>query len=256
MASIAAEPQAGTEQRERRFFLIMACVMAVTVVAGFGGNHLMGRSSFAVPAIYHIHAFVFLGWVALYVAQNALVTRGNVAMHRRLGPLALLLIPAMVVMAVWLTLFTLRFQGGPPFIAQHEFLFVNIFHIGAFAGLAIGALTMRRRTDWHRRLMFGAMATVSAPGLARLLPLPLMMPYVFPILFVASLVFPVIGIFADLRRHGRVHPAWIWACAVPIVALALGEAIASTEWAREYVAAHIAGTAGAERPMEAFLPPM
>jgi hypothetical protein len=244
------------EQRERRFFFIMACVMAITVVAGFGINHLMGRSSFNVPALYHVHAFVFLSWVALYVAQNGLVTGGNIALHRRLGRLAVVLIPAMVVLGIWLTFFTLRFQGGPSFIAQNEFLFVNIFHIAGFASLAAAAIAMRRRTDWHRRLMFGAMATVSAPGLARLLPLPLLIPYVFPALFVASLVFPVVGMIADRKRHGRVHPAWIWASVVPIAALVVGEAVGSTEWAKEYVAAHVAGTPGAERTMEAYLPPM
>lgn len=54
-----------TEMAERRFFLFMAVVMAAVTVAGFGLNLAMGRSTFAVPAMYHVHAVIFMGWLAL-----------------------------------------------------------------------------------------------------------------------------------------------------------------------------------------------
>src|SRR5688500_13690478 len=92
------------QQGEHRFFFIMAWVMAVTILAGFGLNAALGRSSFAVPLIYHVHAFVFFGWVALYVAQNALVFSGNLALHRRLGWLSLLWLPLVLILGVVITL--------------------------------------------------------------------------------------------------------------------------------------------------------
>ncbi|NNC59345.1 MAG: hypothetical protein HKO05_05055 [Erythrobacter sp.] len=242
-------------QREARFFFIMACVMAATVVGGFGLNAALGRSTFNVPWLYHVHGLTFLGWTALYVAQNTAVFRGNIALHRRMGKLALVFIPTMVVLAVALTFVTLQVLGGPFFFGQAEFLFVNIAHILAFAALAVWALARRRQTDWHRRLMFGAMATVAAPGLARLLPLPFTIPYTFLVVFLAAMVFPVIGMIADKRRNGRVHHAWWWTLAIPLAALAIGEAIANTDWAINFAADHVAGTPGAERPPHAFLPP-
>ncbi|ABC62182.1 hypothetical protein [Erythrobacter litoralis] len=253
MATTAAG--AGIAQREARFFFIMACLMAATTVGGFGLMAAMGVSSFAVPWLYHVHAGVFLSWTALYVAQNTLIFRGNIALHRRMGKLAALLIPVMVVLAIWLTFTTLRMLGGPPFFAQAEFLVVNIFHILAFAALAGWALARRRETDWHRRLMFGAMATVGAPGLARLLPLPLTIPYTFAVVFLAAMIFPVVGMIFDKRAHGRVHPAWWWTLAVPIVALVVGEIGANTDAAVQFTAEWVAGTPGGERPAEAFLPP-
>ncbi|WP_284124484.1 hypothetical protein [Parerythrobacter aestuarii] len=251
----AADAPADTAQREARFFFIMACVMAATVVSGFGLNALMGRSTIHVPWIYHVHGLTFMGWTGLYLLQNTLVFRGNIALHRRIGKLAALFIPAMVVLAIWLSFVTLQVLGGPPFFAQAEFLFVNIAHIIVFAMLAGWAIAKRRETDWHRRLMFGAMATVAAPGLARLLPLPLTIPYTFWVIMVASMVFPAIAMIVDKRRYGSIHKAWWWTLALPLASVVVGEAIASTDAAKAYVAAHVEGTPGGERPAEAFLPP-
>ncbi|WP_128891890.1 hypothetical protein [Erythrobacter sp. HKB08] len=253
MATLAGA--ADLAHREARFFFIMALLMAATTVGGFALMAAMGVSSFERPVLYHVHALVFLSWVALYVGQNALIFRGNIALHRRMGKLSLLLIPTMVILAVWLTFTTLRVLGGPPFFGQAEFLFVNLAHIAAFAILAGYALAKRRETDWHRRLMFGAMATVGSPGLARLLPLPLTIPYTFTVVFIAAALFPIIGMIADKRLHGSVHRAWLWTLVVPFAALAIGEIVASTDWAQDYTAAHVAGYPGGERPAEAFVPP-
>lgn len=254
MATIAQAP-GGAARREARFFFIMACVMAATTMGGFALMAAIGVSSFSLPLIYHLHAGVFTAWVALYVAQNSLVLRGNIAAHRRLGRTAAILIPLMVIMAITLTFMTLRITGGPPVFAQAEFLTVNLFHIAAFALLAGWALAKRRETDWHRRLMYGAMASVGAPGLARLLPLPFTIPYTFIVVFAAAALFPIIGMIADKRLHGHVHPAWIWTLLIPFAALGIGEALSGVPAIEQWVADWVAGTPGAERPAEAFVPP-
>ncbi|QFT76889.1 hypothetical protein [Erythrobacter sp. THAF29] len=250
-----AAPHASVTHTEARFFFIMACLMAATTIGGFALMAAMGISSFSLPAIYHIHAGVFIAWTALYVAQNSLIWRGNTATHRKLGKSAAVLIPVMVVLAITITFMTLRITGGPPFFAQAEFLAVNLFHITAFAVLAGWALKRRRETDWHRRLMFGAMATVGAPGLARLLPLPLTIPYTFYVVFGAALVFPLIGMIADKRMHGEVHRAWWWTILVPVAALLIGEVLGNTAFVQGWVAEWVAGTPGGERPAGPFIPP-
>lgn len=240
---------------EARFFFVMALLMGATSIGGFALMAAIGVSSFSLPWFYHVHAGVFIAWVALYVAQSSLVLQGNIALHRKLGKTAAVIIPAMVVLAVFLTFMSLRTTGGPPFFAQAEFLSVNLFHIAAFALLAGWALARRRETDWHRRLMFGAMATVGSPGLARLLPLPLTIPYTFPAIFLVAAIFPIVGMIADKRMHGRVHPAWWWTIAIPVAAVVLGEALATVEGLQQWVAAWVEGTPGGERPAHAFVPP-
>lgn len=253
MASVAAN--ATDLSGEHRFFMISSWLLGIMTVGGFALNAAMGRSSFDVPLVYHVHAFIFMGFVALYMTQATLAARGNTALHMRLGQISLVWIPLMLVAGVWLTFETLRVLGGPPFFGQAEFLVVNLFHLAAFGGLAFAALRMRKHPDWHKRLMFGAMVTVSSPGIARLLPLPLLIPWVFPVLFGVVSLFIIAGMVMDRRVHGRIHSAWWWSLLVPFAALGIGEVIGATNYARTWVAGHVEGTPGEERPAEPFMPP-
>src|SRR3546814_8387381 len=72
-----ASPDKGVRTSEAHFFWIMAVIMSAIIVAGFSVNLVLGRSTFAVPLAYHVHAAVFFGWVALYLAQNGLVATNN-----------------------------------------------------------------------------------------------------------------------------------------------------------------------------------
>ena len=103
--------------------------------------------------------------------------------------------------------------------------------------------------------MLVAMAILTGPGLRRLLPLPFMIPYAWVITVSLTFLFPIIGMIADKRRNGAVHPAYKWGMgiyvAVFVISVALGYSplgVGVTEWVIE-------GTPGAERPIEAFLPP-
>ena len=65
---------------ELGFYPIMAIAMALIVVVGFSTQLAMGRSTFASPLRVHVHAVLFMGWVALFVAQSiARDTRAGIA---------------------------------------------------------------------------------------------------------------------------------------------------------------------------------
>ena len=44
--------------KEEHFFFKLACAIALVMVAGFTVHLAMGRSTFAVPWPYHLHAVV------------------------------------------------------------------------------------------------------------------------------------------------------------------------------------------------------
>jgi hypothetical protein len=238
-----------------RFFTIMAFVMALVILAGFSANLLLGRSSFGVPWQYHVHGVIFMGWIGLYLAQHLSIAGGNIALHRRLGQLAYAYVPLMLAAGTLIGITVARRNGGPFFFAVNEFLVSNIALLWCFGGLAFWALRARRYSGWHRRLMLVAMSVLTGPGLGRLLPMPLLIPNAWTISVCCTLIFPLIGMLADRRISGRVHPAYWWGLGtyvgVFVVSMLLAYSpvgYALTEWV-------IAGTPGTERPMEAFLPP-
>ncbi len=254
MATIFDSPRT-RYQADGKFFLIMACVMAAVIVAGFSIHLALGRSTFAVPAIYHLHAGVFFSWIAFYLAQNWSIATNNIRLHVTLGLAAYVLVPIMVVMGFAVMIVALRRSGGPFFFDQNEFLISNSLSLVLFGVLIITALRRRRYTGWHRRLMLVGMSILTGPGLGRLLPMPLMIPHAWRLMVVATLVFPVIGMIADKRRYGHVHPAYLWGIGAIIVTQIVADVIAYSPLGVSLTEALLAGTAGGERPMAAFIPP-
>ncbi|MFN2099851.1 hypothetical protein [Altererythrobacter sp. MF3-039] len=254
MASIA-DPQHQRVRGSTRFFTIMAVIMSLVIVAGFSVQLAMGRSTFSVPWPYHVHGVIFMSWIGLYLAQHFSISAGNVALHRTLGKLAYFWIPLMVVFGTVIMIVVARRTGGPFFFHVSEFLWSNIMLVWCFGGLAWWALRRQRYTGWHRRLMLCAMAILTGPGLGRLLPAPLMIPHAWTIITLCTMVWPLIGMIVDWRRDGRVHSAYWWGLGIYFAVFVIGLAVAHTGFGMNVTESVIAGTPGAERPMEAFLPP-
>lgn len=209
MATLA-QPPAGQSVGDERFFLRAAILMAVLIVAGFSFQLAMGRSTFASPVRVHAHAILFMGWVFIYLLQNIFVATGRMHWHRRLGWLAAVWVVPMVISAFVVTVEMVRHGTVPFFFQPLQFLIFDPITVTGFAGLTAAAIMLRRRTEWHRRLHFSAMALLLAPAFGRLLPLPFLQPWAWEASFVAGLLFPISGAIADVRRRGSVHPAWKW----------------------------------------------
>jgi hypothetical protein len=126
---------------------------------------------------------------------------------------------------------------GPPALV---FLTVPLFDVAVFTALVVAALLLRRRTDWHRRLMLSATLNLLPPALGRLAPLYLHLPGL-PFAFgLTDLV--LIGAAAyDTLRHRRLHPAFAWGIGLTlawqVAAVMLGS---TTGWLR--VAHWLTGT--------------
>src|SRR5919107_20631 len=224
MATLVEQPLAPVVGDER-FFLRAAIIMALTIVAGFSFQYLMGRSTFASPARVHLHAFFFMGWVAIYLMQNIFVATGRMQLHRRLGWIAAVWIIPMVIMGLVVTVVMTRNGTIPFFFRPLHFLVFDPVTVLTFAGLTVAAVRLRKRTEWHRRLHFCGMSLLLAPAFGRLLPLPLLQPWAWEASFAATMLFPIAGVMADIRRSGRIHPAWHWGIATMIGVLVVTEAI-------------------------------
>lgn len=224
MATVAEQPlapAAGTE----RFFLYTAIAMVAVIFAGFSLQLAMGRSTFGAPLMVHAHAVVFMGWVVLYLLQNIFVVTGSSRLHRQLGWIGAGWIVAMLVFGIAVSLAMVRRGQVPFFFRPLQFLVFDPLSLIVFVGLTIAAIMMRRQTEWHRRLHFCGMAMLLGPGFGRLLPMPLLQPWAWEVTFVATLIFPALGVWRDLRRDKRVHPAWVWGIGTMFGALLVTEAV-------------------------------
>jgi hypothetical protein len=209
MATIAI-PEQSAQQRERTFYFRMSLVFLAAAVAGFGFFFAIGASSFASPWWVHTHALTMTGFLGLYVVQTWLVDRGDLATHRRLGVIG-------AVGSVWLVLFsgwaitrTIALGRIAPFFTPNFFLAMDWLNMAVFAGLAWPALYLRNRSDWHKRLMFGAMLSLMSVAWGRLI-----LPQVFDQRAIVLILVVLLGhlgaaMLFDRRVHGKVHPAHYW----------------------------------------------
>lgn len=228
MASFAGGFRPDTAVRDRGFFLVMALVISATVVGGFTLQLAAGRSSFASPWWVHIHGVTFMGWLGIYVAQNLLVYRNSIALHRRLGWIAACYVAWMVLVGVSVNTLAAINHRIPPFFEANVFLVMDWLTVFVFAGLTWAGVRMRRRTDWHRRLMLCAAIQIMTPGVGRLLPLPLLGTWIIWSIWLIMLVYIGVAVTYDLVTRGRIHPAYYWGFGAITASAALMRPLAFT----------------------------
>ena len=234
-----ASPRA--RDADATFFAKLSLGLALFIVFGFAQFSARGMVDIArAPWFVHAHGAAMLAWLALVVAQPRLIASGNRALHRTTGWLSLALLAVVVAFGSMAGLGALRHGTVPPFFTPPYFL--ALVHIGLFslAATVIWAIVLRRRTDWHRRLMIGALVLIMEPALGRLLPMPLIMPWGEWL----ALAFQL-GALAILARHdrrtlGAIHPATLASAAIVVFNHVVVELLALLP-ATQALAASIAG---------------
>lgn len=255
MATVMTERQILPPSGHDRFFVRGALLMALVIVAGFSLQFAMGRSTFVAPPLVHAHAIVFMGWIAIYGLQNAFVATDRIALHRRLGWIAAGWMVAMLVLGYLVTVAMVRRGQVPFFFRPIQFLMFDPGTLVAFVGLTTAAILLHRRTQWHRRLHFCGTTMLLGPGFGRLLPMPLLAPWAWEATFAATMLFPIVGMLADRRRDGRVHPAWLWGVGAMLGAFALIEGATYSPVGAALYRTATAGSPGAAVPGLSFPPP-
>jgi hypothetical protein len=198
-------------QTERLAFAAWIGLIWIGIVAGFGSDFpRFLRERPPAPLLVHVHAVVFLGWLVLLSVQAWLVLNGRIAVHRRMGWLALAWMPLMAVLglATALTVEARSAAAG----GEAQFLAVNFVDIAGFLILAAAGLALRRRPDSHRRLMVLATVALSDPGFGRVSEIFLTEPTTFWAWFGYSFYGDVLLIGAmgawDLWYRRRIYVAW------------------------------------------------
>jgi uncharacterized membrane protein YozB (DUF420 family) len=218
------------------FYLFMSLAMAAVIIAGFSRTVPDDiRANPGLPLLLHIHGVIFTLWVILFVAQPAIVFCGSLKMHRRIGWLGATLACAMVIMGLAATYYAIRYGFMPSFFPPRIFLVMNTIGIAVFAGLVAGGVALRKKAEWHKRLMICATVSILGPGLGRLLPMESFGSAAPMVMFGAILLFGLAGPVYDLYIRRRVHPAYIWGVSAIVLSMLLTGPLAFTPMAKAAV---------------------
>lgn len=197
-------------------YVALLAVAWAGVLAGFGPGAfetLLGERPSREP-IMHVHAVVFMGWMAILTAQLLLAGRGRIDLHKRLGVLA----AGWAVLLVGVGTATLVFDLRTDFDRNGASAVGLATGSGSMLGFTVLvglALAFRGRSDWHKRLMMLGTVALLAAGFGRALR-----PWLDPLLpdtafadWLQRYAGPnaiILSLLAwDLISRGRLHAATV-----------------------------------------------
>jgi len=204
---------AWARDRARNFYAAFATMAVAAVAIGFSTTYFIPGplGTLNIPWMVHLHGWTAMAWVLLMVAQVVLVRSGRSRLHRQLGkaaiPLALMIWASGIFVGLYVVDRDQQEQGDMAFAA----LVGTVTSLSVFLALVIAAVRMKRRPDWHKRLMLLATIVVLWPAFFRFRHL---LPFVpRPELTLGLLLADAPILLAAIRdriRWGRVHPAWLY----------------------------------------------
>ncbi len=201
----------GRDTGQRRMYTWAAVVGLLVIFAGFAPTYylksVIGESG-DLGMMRHLHGFVMTAWFTLFLVQARLVATGRTHIHRKLGAAGIVMAALVIGVSMALAIAAVRAGRTPAGIPPMVFLVLPLGEMIAFGALFGTAIALRKRSDWHKRLMLLATLAMLAPAMARL-------PFEFvksggPPAFFAMVDLVIIAFIAfDTVRNRRLHPAFM-----------------------------------------------
>ena len=199
---------------DRRFYTGVAIGTALIIFAGFAQTYYL-KGLFRTPPLrplLHIHGLIMTTWFVLFFVQVRLVAAHRTDLHRRLGVagavvagLVLVVGTAVALSQGHLHLIKNETSSEPPLI----FLTIPLGGLLLFGTFVATAIFLRRRPDYHKRLMVLSCLSILPPGIDRL-PLYFIENAERLTLFGLNDLCVVICVAYDAFKSRRLHPAWVW----------------------------------------------
>ncbi|MEM6586031.1 MAG: hypothetical protein AAF692_09770 [Pseudomonadota bacterium] len=217
---------------DARFMRVVGWIFLAITLSAFVQSYFvpLARGEFvAVNEWMHPHAVVSFIFAALFIAQPWLVLERNWRWHRYVG----WALGAMVVGSV-ITGVAVQFAMWPtvPEDTQNRIpASFRLFQLlPTLAGFFVAAVLLRKRQDWHWRLMFHAAHAPMGTALGRFVRMLDLPEGGGPVLSGLLLVGLIVFALSDKIRYGRVHAANWMGLAFYIATVPLSLWIAGTDW--------------------------
>jgi hypothetical protein len=187
----------------------LALLAVVIAAIGFWPTYFgpLAAGTAVKTPIVHLHAAVYVGWLALFVTQAVLAATGRIAAHMLLGRFAIGYGVLLVVVGL-ITAFA-RFassvRAGQVAEAQADLL-GPVLDMLVFAPLFAAALYYRRKPELHKRLMVVATSSLLIAAAARMQFLGEARLLLVHLIWMAPIL---VGIAHDFVRQRRLHPVYV-----------------------------------------------
>lgn len=200
----------GTNSISPRPYLPATILVIAIAFIGFWptyfGPALQGRVD--VPPVIHLHAFIYVTWLALFATQVTLAATGRVKLHMQLGRWimaygVLLVIGGLMAAAQG---FGTRLATEDVFRAQ-RWLFGILRDLVFFVPFLVAGWIYRAKPEIHKRLMIMATAILVLPAVSRMTFLGTPVP-----LWKFMLVWPMpvyLLMIHDFYKKRLIHPVYL-----------------------------------------------
>ncbi len=166
--AVAGARQSLTEIR--RFYFGLSVLLAILATIGFWPLYFrpLLTGTVEADAVIHIHATVYVGWLALFIFQCGLIATGNIRLHRRIGNFGFVYGCGVILVGLATTIvrFSTKLSEGGIEAVQNTALapMTDMLLFSAFFG---AAAYNRNRPELHKRLMIVAASSILIASIAR-----------------------------------------------------------------------------------------
>jgi hypothetical protein len=203
----------------KRVYLPVALLMTMIAIVGFWRTYfgpLLSGTLDKVPVI-HLHAVVFMGWLALLTTQAFLAGTGRIDLHRMVGAFGMAY-GVIIILVGWLAAlnqFATFVEAGQLEVAQSR-LVAPLTDLLFFAPFLLAAWLYRDRPEVHKRLIIVATTTLLIAAVHRLAifggpPPPT------PLIFAVWLAPIGLAMTYDFLTRKLVHPVYLLGIAAVVV---------------------------------------
>jgi hypothetical protein len=193
-----------------RAYLPATILVIATALVGFWPSYFgpLGKGKVRVPPLIHLHAVVYVTWLALFFTQVLLAATHHVRLHMRFGRWVMaygvvLVIAGLMAIAEGLGS---RLATGDVFRAQ-RWLFGPLRDLVFFVPFLIAGWIYRRKPEIHKRLMIVGTTIMVLPAVSRMSFLGAPVP-----LWKFMLVWPLpvyLLMIRDFYAKRLIHPVYL-----------------------------------------------
>jgi len=217
-----------------RFPAIAVAALSAVMVAGFARTYYL-KFLFDLPPLKlaaHLHGLLATSWLVLHYTQAKLIAAHRVDIHRRLGIFTACVGAVLAAQALDMGIAAVASGHAPPGRNPLEFLSVPIGTTFMFSLFLACALAMRKKREWHKRLMLLTTMALLVPAMGRL-DLLVMQPLGLPRRILAvfvTIAFVAWACWDDWRKRRRVHSAYVYGGMALVLSIPLRAWVGMQAW--------------------------